>query len=147
MRFPTLFVILLGLMLFGLACTGGRKDLNLRHLRYPVSMSPAVYGPDGEVLGKGLLSGLKVVHKLKIRKRFYSFFWSQLRITREKPLANAINDTIRREGGEGIINFKVETEGCGWNVWGIRLGLIGGIVPLWPGCVDAVFTGDVIKRR
>ncbi|MDH5414628.1 MAG: hypothetical protein OEW87_10865, partial [Flavobacteriaceae bacterium] len=72
-------IILIGVVLFASSCAsvGARGHLNFKGLKYPVSLSPALYGKGDKVLIKN--KDLKVVKKFKHKKRFWGLAYSWTR--------------------------------------------------------------------
>jgi hypothetical protein len=118
-------------------CSGGRAAIKLEKAQVPVSLSSFLYSEDGKVLAKN--KDLKVLGKFEYEKRFWGILWSQVRLSDDDDVAEAINQQVKAKGGEGIVSLFVESDYCGINAVPFL-----GILPIWPGCTKAKFQGDIV---
>jgi predicted small lipoprotein YifL len=125
------------------ACTvGARGHLNFSEAKYPISLSPALYDQNDNVLVKG--KQLNVVGKFKYEKRFWGLSYSWIRISGSKDVDQAINEAIQKEKGVGLINLAVTTDGCLSNS---MMTFPFSILPVIPGCTDTIIEGDIVNLR
>lgn len=136
--------LIIAVMLISLsACTvGARGHLKFSEAKYPISMSPALYDQNDNVLVKG--KQLNVVGKFKYEKRFWGLAYGWMRISGSKDVDQAINDAIQKEKGVGLINLAITTDGCLSNS---IVGFPFGILPVMPGCTDTIIEGDIVNLR
>ena len=135
------FILISGvltLLTSGSGCTGARGKIVLEELNHPVSMSPYIYGKNGQILS--IDKGLSYSGGLFIKKNYYGMFYSIIRITGDGDLNKQIDDSISAFNADGIVNFHYvveqgSTNGCGPLTW----------LPIWPGSSQVVFMGDIVK--
>lgn len=118
-------------------CAGARGSLAFDQLRYPVSSSSYLYGPDEQVLDQTQLTSLT---SFEVRQRLWGIFWSFIPLSGTEDISAAINQRIAEAGGEGVTNLSVQVENCGMNYvpfvnW----------LPIYPACTLVTVTGNVIK--
>jgi len=135
---------IIGIMLISLsACTvGARGHLKFSEAKYPISLSPALYDQNDNVLVKG--KQLNVVGKFKYEKRFWGLTYSWIRISGSKDVDEAINDAIGKKQGVGLINLAVTTDGCLSNS---LITFPFSILPVIPGCTDTIIEGEIVNLR
>lgn len=125
------------------ACSvGARGHLKFSEAKYPISLSPALYDQNETVLVKD--KQLSVVGKFKYEKRFWGIMYSWVRLSGSDDVDLAINDAIKDKQGVGMINLAVTTNGCLSNY---ILTFPLSILPIIPGCTDAIIEGDIVKLR
>lgn len=128
------------LFLFLLNCSGSRIGIKLEKAEVPVSMSAFLYDADGRVLAKN--KDLKVLGQFEYEKRFWGILWSQVKISDDTDVSEAINAQVKAKGGEGLINLLVESDYCAISVIPFL-----GLLPIWPGCTKAKFQGEIVKSE
>lgn len=118
---------------------GSRSYLSAKSAKYPVSMSSAVRGPTGELLGP---DELELKGKLSFDYLTCRMLWTLVPI---KPLfgtediSDAINESVRSKGGEAIVNLTVTSGATVWTV----MTLVG----VLPDCGKVQIRGDVVARK
>lgn len=120
-------------------CVGSRSYVSVEHARYPVSMSSAVRGPGGELLGPDQLvsKGSIDLHYLTCR-----MLWTIVPlkpITGTRDISDEINAAVAARGGEAVINLSVTSGATVWNVFTL--------VGVLPDCSKVAIHGDVVARR
>lgn len=136
------FIVVIILISQSACSVGARGHLKFSEAKYPVSLSPALYDQNNNVLIKG--KQLKVVGKFKHEKRFWGLMYSWVRITGSEDVDEAINRAIKNKKGVGLINLAVTTDGCLSNS---LMTFPFSILPIIPGCTDAIIEGDIVKLR
>ena len=125
------------------ACTvGARGHLKFTEAKYPISLSPALYDQNDNVLIKG--KQLNVVGKFKYEKRFWGLSYAWLRLSGSKDVDEAINAAIAKNQGVGLINMSITTDGCLLNS---MMTFPFSILPIMPGCTDTVIEGDIVGMK
>lgn len=125
------------------SCTVGRGNLSFSQLKYPVSLSPALYDGNEKVLIKG--QELEPVRSFEFKQNYWSLLYGGIPLTNDRALSKKMNDIISQEKGVGIINLSV-TVGYGVSnkVSALLLGLPG-ILPIYPGCSRVIVKGEVVR--
>ena len=144
---PSRRVSILALTLsLGAACVstsgciaGGRTSVSFDATAYPVSMSPTVFGSDGEVLAP---EAAEVVGALEVDLRAWSMLWGAVSLKRVRDVSAALNAQIQKAGGQAAVNVRIQARQCGGN-YVVPLTLL----PFYPGCAKIKITGDVIRER
>ena len=135
--------ILVAVLISLSACTvGARGHLNFADAKYPISLSPALYDQNDNVLLKG--KQLNVVGKFKYEKRFWGITYAWIRMSGSKDVDEAINDSIEKNKGVGLINLSLTTDGCLSNslmTWPFS------ILPIIPGCTNTIIEGDIVSLK
>lgn len=125
------------------ACAvGARGHLKFSEAEYPISLSPALYDQNGNVLVKD--KQLNVVGKFKYEKRFWGIMYSWVRLSGSSDVDAAINNAIKEKQGVGLINLAVTTDGCASNS---AMTFPVSILPIIPGCTNAIIEGDIVKLK
>lgn len=125
------------------ACTvGARGHLKFTEAKYPISLSPALYDQNDNVLLKG--KQLNVVGKFKYEKRFWGLSYAWVRLSGSKDVDEAINAAIAKNQGVGLINMSITTDGCLLNS---MMTFPFSILPIMPGCTDTVIEGDIVGMK
>ena len=126
------------------ACTGGKGVLRFDELSYPVSTSAFLFGKDYELLQKG--RDLEVVGSFHYAARIRGFGWKPYGSSTVE-LGKAMNRSIEKDGGEGMVNLTVSTGPCGLGVmYGILL-YIPSIIPFMPGCAVVTAEGQIVRQK
>ncbi len=120
------------------SCAGSKAVIKLEDLKYPASMSAYIYNSQGKILSVG--SGLNKIGNWKFKKKFWSIGYSYLDLSGDSEVAESMNAAIREANGTGIVNFKAESERCGYSYIPIFP-----ILPVFPECIDVKFEGDIVK--
>lgn len=136
------FIVVIMLVSLSACTAGARGHLKLSEAKYPISLSPALYDQNYNILIKG--KQLKVVGKFKYEKRFWGLVYSWVRITGSEDVDKAINRAIKKKKGVGLINLAVTTDGCLSNSF---MTFPFSILPIIPGCTDAIIEGDIVRLR
>lgn len=126
-------------VLFG--CAGAGDVFYFQELKHPTSMSAYLYGPDKKVVAKG--KGLKTIADFKYEKRVWGIMYTFVTLSEDinADLTNKINGAVTNADGDGMINVAITfKESCGIS----RVPIIN-LLPFWPGCVDVLVSGEVVK--
>ncbi len=136
--------IIFGIMVILLSsCTvGARGHLNFSEAKYPISLSPALYDQNDNVLIKD--KQLTVIGKFNHEKWFWGVMYSWIRISGSKDVDEAINVAIEKKHGVGLINLSVTTDGCLSNT---LMTFPFSILPVIPGCTVAIIEGDIVSLK
>src|SRR5512135_1769881 len=94
-------VILLPLLFLSCA-SAGRAKLRLNDLKYPVSMSPYLFGPSGNLLKRG--SGLRVVSHFQYEKTQWAILYGFLPVQGDSAWSREMNRQIQSNSGEGMVD-------------------------------------------
>ncbi len=138
----TSFIIVSMLISLSACSVGARGHLNFADAKYPISLSPALYDQNDNVLVKG--KQLNVVGQFKYEKRFWGLMYSWVRLSGSKEVDEAINDAIAKKQGVGLINLAITTDGCVSNsIMTFPLS----ILPIIPGCTDTIIEGDIVSLK
>lgn len=131
------------MLIFLSSCSvGARGHLKFSEAKYPISLSPALYDQNDNVLVKG--KQLNVVGKFKYEKRFWGVMYSWIRLSGSEDVDEAINNAIEKKHGVGLINLAVTTDGCLSNS---LMTFPISILPIIPGCIDAIIEGDIVNLK
>ena len=135
---------IIGAMLIFLSgCTvGARGHLKFSEAKYPISLSPALYDQNDNVLIKG--KQLNVVGKFKYEKRFWGISYAWIRMSGSKDVDEAINNASAKNQGVGLINLSITTDGCLSNS---MMTFPFSILPIIPGCTNTVIEGDIVGMK
>lgn len=137
-----IFIIAAMLISLSSCSAGARGHLKFSEAKYPISLSPALYDKKDNILIKD--KQLKVVGKFKYEKRFWGLAYSWVRITGSDDVDEAINKAIKKKKGVGLINLAVTTDGCLSNSF---MTFPFSLLPIIPGCTDAIIEGDIVRLR
>jgi hypothetical protein len=137
-----LFVMsgLVAICAFCIGCAGARGKIRLEELNHPVSMSPYLYGKNGQLLS--IDKGLTYAGGLFVQKKYFGTFYTVIRLTGDGDLSKQIDDAITAVNGDGIVNFHYVVDQGGTNAC-IPLTWL----PIWPGTANVVFFGDIVKVK
>jgi hypothetical protein len=138
-RVLTLVVPLIAAFTLAGCIAGGRTTVKFDDTQYPVSLSPTVFGSDGEVLRP---DGHETVGTLKIDRRAWSLVWGAVPTRKFTDLSNEINAQIDAAEGHAVVNLKIMARHCVGN-YVIPLTLL----PFYPGCVKLKIRGDIIREK
>ena len=119
--------------------TGGRTSVTFDDTAYPVSLSPTVFGSDGEILPP---NAQEKVGTLEIDRRAWSLVWGAVPTRKFTDLSNEINGQIDAAGGQSVVNLKIMARHCAGN-YVVPLTLL----PFYPGCVKLKIRGDIIREK
>ena len=128
------------LFAFCIGCAGARGKIRLEELNHPVSMSPYIYGKNGQLLT--IDKGLSYSGGLYIQKTYLGIFYSAARLTGDGDLNKQIDDAITALDADGIVNFHYVVDQGPSNFC-----CPATILPIWPGMTKVVFMGDIVKVK
>lgn len=117
-------------------CWGSRAYVSAADVKYPVSLSSAVRGPDGRVL-----SGADIEKVATFRMDYTTcrMLWTLIPIkSAHRDISDEVNEQVARKGGEAIVNLSVESS---VTVWGVMT-----IVGVLPDCGKVRIRGDIVAR-
>ncbi len=106
-------------------------------LSYPVSLSPFLYGPRGELVAKA--HGLVVVKQFEYKKTYWAIGYSLLSLSKVNDVASIINNEIDHATGDGMINLTITAKQNPIN--SIPLSFL----PIWPGATELEVKGEIVK--
>jgi len=125
---------------FSLGCAGGSNSIKLEGVKKPVSLTKSLYGPNMKVLKEK--EDIEVVYHFYGEKTFYNMGYSAVSLNDDEEIVKNINKTLDEHKGAGVINFSVEAQGCGTNACFPFI-----MLPIWPGCVNVQYEGDIVKLK
>ena len=131
---------IISLCAFCTGCAGARGKVRLEEINHPVSMSPYLYGKNGQLLS--IDKGLTYAGGLFIQKTYFGTFYTTIRLTGDGDLNKQIDDAITAVNGDGIVNFHYIVDQGPTNCF-IPLTWL----PIWPGTAKVIFFGDIVKAR
>ncbi len=120
------------------SCAGGTVAWTGKKLKYPVSLSPSLYGPDGSVFIQG--RELVKVGVFQFKSRYWGIFYGSIGLNSATDIDEAMNKAIHDAGGDGITGLHVTNSGCGVNNV-----IILNILPIWPGCTLVEVSGSIVR--
>ncbi len=118
---------------------GGRTTVQFDDTEYPVSLSPTVYGSDGEILDP---AARQKVGSLKVDRRAWSLVWGAVPTRKFTDLSDEVNAQIDAAEGQAVVNLKIMARQCVGN-YVIPFTLL----PFYPGCVKLKIRGDIIREK
>ncbi len=117
-------------------CWGSRAYVSAADLKYPVSLSSAVRGPDGRILSGG---AIEKVATFRMDYTTCRMLWTLIPIkSAHRDISDEVNEQVARKGGEAIVNLSVESS---TPIWGAMT-----IVGVLPDCGKVRIRGDIIAR-
>ena len=123
------------------ACAGGNLRLKASHTGYPVSFSPAVFAPNGELRYTG---GYKVIGSFSKCYERWSLFWTLIPLSAyERDISDDLNEAIRAAGGDGAVNFQARVTTPKIN--SLLSATLLSILPLTPSVHRVYVSADIIS--
>ena len=123
------------------SCVSGSKGkIKLEKVEAPISMSPYLYGPEGENLSIG--SGLEHLGSFFFFKNYYGILGGLVSLSNDKDVNETIQNKINELSGDGVVNlhFMVSNNNLGNNACWILL-----YIPFFPGITEVKVGGDIVK--
>jgi hypothetical protein len=125
---------LLSLSLSAIGC-GARSYVAAPGAKYPVSLSSAVRGPDGQILADG---DVEKRGTFKMDYTACSMLWTLIPFTGTKDISSQVDRQVANKGGEAITNLSVESSAGAWNIMTI--------IGVLPDCGHVKVRGDIVAR-
>lgn len=125
---------LLSLSLSAVGC-GARSYVAAPGAKYPVSLSSAVRGPDGQILGN---DDVEKRGTFKMDYTACSMLWTIIPFTGTKDISSQVDRQVANKGGEAITNLSVESSAGAWNIMTI--------IGVLPDCGHVKVRGDIVAR-
>jgi hypothetical protein len=117
-------------------CWGSRSYVSAADVKYPVSLSSAVRGPDGRVL-RG--DDIEKVATFRMEYTACRMLWTLIPIkSGHRDISDEVNEQVARKGGEAVVNLSVESS---TTIWGVMT-----IVGVLPDCGKVRIKGDIVAR-
>ena len=117
-------------------CWGSRAYVSAADLKYPVSLSSAVRGPDGRILSGG---DIEKVATFRMDYTTCRMLWTLIPLkSAHRDISEEVNEQVARKGGEAIVNLSVESS---IPIWGVMT-----IVGVLPDCGKVRIRGDIVAR-
>lgn len=129
------WVLALGTLVLG-GCAGARYQVRADTLRYPVSLSPVLLGPDGQPVY--VTEDLLEVGTFRVEQTHLGFFYSASGAAFD--ISDIVNREIEAKNGDGVVTLAIDNSGCGTNML-FPLTLL----PFYPGCQVSVISGSVVR--
>lgn len=123
-------------------CIGSRHTVKMDEMNYAVSMTPIIYGSDGNMRSEGF--GLDKLADIEVTHRYWSLLYSFVPFGDTTAQVRKFNAAIARHGGQGVINFSVENEGCEPNNFAYLV--VPAVIPFFPGCSKVTMRGRVVRE-
>ena len=131
--------VVMGGVLALTGCAGARTHVVVASAEMPVSMSRAVRDADGVIVAA---DRREIVGHFDEDRTAWGMLYSAVKLTPEKDISSALNEQVKRAGGDAVVNVSIATRQCGLN-WFPVLNLL----PFWPGCANVHVEGDIIRVR
>ena len=117
-------------------CIGSRSYVVAETLKYPVSMSSGLRGPDGHLLADAELEKVGTFHLDYTTCRM---LWTIVPLkSGTRDISDDINAQVPSKGGEAVVNFSAESSATVWNV----MTMVG----VLPDCSKVRLRGDIVAR-
>lgn len=128
-------------MLLSLGCSAGASGgrIHFDSLKYPVSMSKSLYGPNKEILQDGV--NLEHIKDFEFSMEHCSVLYSIVPLTSTRKISDQMNKEIDAAGGDGMTQVSFTTD----NSWATAVPILH-ILPIWPGCQQITVSGHIVKR-
>ena len=122
------------------ACAGARVNVTANRAAYPISMSGYVRDNTGRLYER---RELQTVGQFVSDGSRVGFLYSLLTPS-SYDVSDEVNAQVAAANGEAVVNLNVAvTEGCAvLNEFPVLNAL-----PIWPGCVPLIVTGNIVRRR
>lgn len=102
-------------------------------LRYPVSFSQSVVGPDGTPVVPS-----EVVGPVEREWTHWGWLYDSVSLSSDEDLSAMLNGAIEELGGDGIVNLRVTAKGTG-------LTWLTSLLIIFPERVKVTVEGDVVR--
>ena len=136
-----LSAVMVSLLLGGAGCAGAHMQVEAKSSRYAISMSPMVRDDSGYLHDRHTLEKVGTLHPDRTRM---GFFYSLGTIFPHYDISDEVNQQVAAAGGEAVVGLAVSVgEGCE----ALNFAPFFNILPIWPGCVPVIVTGDIVRRR
>mgnify|MGYP001072023135 CR=1 FL=1 len=120
-------------------CAGARTQLVADRAAYPISLSRAVRDADGSLVPHERMAK---VGTLKHEATAWGMLYSAVELTPRTEISDAVNRQTAAAGGDAVVNLRVMTRHCGADWMALFTA-----IPFWPGCMEIVVEGDIVKVR
>ena len=118
------------------ACAGVRCQVIAPQVVQPVSMTPAVLDPSGNILTAGAAN---IVSHFRFRLSNWAMFWSLIPLSSKVvDLSGELNGLLAQHQGDAVVNLTVLTQGDWW--W-----YFTSILPIIPDYQWIVIEGDIAR--
>jgi hypothetical protein len=130
-------LLTLSLLVAALAgCVGSRSYVVADSLKYPVSLSSGVRGPDGKLLA---ISDTEKVGTFHLDYTSCRMLWTIVPLkSGTRDISDDVNEQVPRKNGEAIVNLSVESSATAWNLMTI--------IGILPDCSKVRVRGDIVAR-
>ena len=125
------------LVTLGTGCAGASTTVVADDAQYPISLSRAVRDADGRIVS---LDRTKKVGALAHESTAWSTLYSAIKLTPRTDISQAVNAQVAAGGGDAIVNVRIKSQHCAAD-WFAGFTTL----PFWPGCMNIVVEGDIIK--
>ena len=105
-------------------------------------MTPQIYGSDGRVKAENI--GLEIIGDIEVTHRYWSLVYSFVPLGDTTQQMRTFNQTIAARGGQAVINFSVENEGCDMNNFAYLVA--PAVLPFFPGCSKITLRGKIVRE-
>jgi hypothetical protein len=120
-------------------CAGARVTVTADRAAYPISLSDSVADGTGKLWTK---SQLVKVGTFETHRTSIGFLYSRLTPRSMVDVSEELNTQVAASAGEAVVGLAISSSGaCGLNAVPVLT-----ILPIWPGCVHVVLTGDIVRR-
>jgi len=143
-KYKTLLNIIAIFMLILLsACSSTTGILKFSSLQYPASMSAFLYDKNDKIVMKG--DNLETIEQFTIKKTFWSLAYGLIPLSQEESISQKLNEKIKANGGDGVINLTVTIEHGVTNKIFSFLMYIPSYVPILPSTARVSISGEIVK--
>jgi len=132
------FIACLSALCFSCA-SGSKGTIKLENVNAPMSMSPYLYGPNGENVS--IDNGLEHLGSFLFVKNYYGILAGLVPLSNDKKISEDIQNRIRELNGDGVVNlhFVVANNNVANNC------IVFVYIPFWPGLTKVKVWGDVVR--
>ena len=144
MKFKSFAFALTALLFVSVAfvgCTGGSITVKADNLEYPASMTEGLYTKDLKLIDN---TGYTVVNSFEFSTTKWSIFFGAIPLHGALDLSSDLNEIIKANNGDGIVNLQVGSNVPLYNACNLIL-LVGPVII--PSSMNIAVKGDVIQYK
>lgn len=130
-------LLILALCLAG--CAGARASVVAPSVRYPVSLSQGMRGPDGHLLSADEMKSVGHFHD---ERTAWGLVYSLVPLTPHLDESDALNRQIAAAKGDAVIGLTTKSKTCALD-WFFGFNFL----PIWPGCARIVLDGEIVRYQ